>query len=184
MDIVTTALDGVMVLKPRVIEDRRGFFLESYSAKAFHKLGVDVQFVQDNHSRSVRGTLRGLHFQSSPGQGKLIRVATGRIFDVAVDLRHGSPTFGQWFGHELSADNFLQMYVPVGFAHGFCVLSDWADVLYKCTSFYDPHTERGLAWNDPAVGVEWPIQDPILSDRDLSAPLLDELPRYFVYHEQ
>lgn len=181
MEIVASALDGVMVIKPNVIKDRRGFFLESYSARRLQSLGIDVPFVQDNHSRSVRGTLRGLHYQAAPGQGKLIRVAAGRIFDVAVDIRWGSPTYGQWFGHELSADNFLQMYVPIGFAHGFCVLSDWADVLYKCTSFYDPATERGLAWNDPSVGVAWPVADPILSDRDMSQPVLDDLPRDFRY---
>jgi len=181
MEIVARALNGVLVLKPRVLEDQRGFFLESYSAKTLGALGVNVPFVQDNHSRSVRGTVRGLHFQSSPGQGKLLRVASGRIFDVAVDLRHGSPSFGQWFGQELSADNFLQMYVPVGFAHGFCVLSDWADLLYKCTSFYEGNTERGLAWNDPTVSVAWPVVDPVLSDRDQAMPLLHELPHYFTY---
>ncbi len=181
MEIVQQALNGVLVLKPRVIEDRRGFFLESYSARTLAALGVDVPFVQDNHSRSVRGTVRGLHFQSSPGQGKLLRVASGRIFDVAVDLRHGSPTFGQWFGQELSADNFLQMYVPVGFAHGFCVLSNWADLLYKATNFYDAETERGLAWNDPTVNVKWPVDDPVLSDRDQNMPLLHELPEYFTH---
>jgi dTDP-4-dehydrorhamnose 3,5-epimerase len=181
MEIVTTALNGVLVLKPHVREDRRGFFLESYSRRALAALGVDVPFVQDNHSRSVRGTVRGLHFQSSPGQAKLLRVGAGRIFDVAVDLRHGSPTYGQWFGQELSADNFLQMYVPVGFAHGFCVLSDYADLLYKCTSLYDAHTECGVAWNDSAIGVAWPVDDPILSDRDQALPMLHDLPQYFVY---
>lgn len=181
MELIITALEDVMVLKPGVIEDQRGFFMESYSAKALAALGIEVSFVQDNQSRSVRGTLRGLHFQSSPGQGKLVRVAAGRIFDVAVDIRQGSPSFGQWFGQELSAENFLQMYVPVGFAHGFCVLSDQADVLYKCTSFYDGQTERGLAWNDPAVGVAWPVNDPVLSDRDQAQPMLQELPAYFEY---
>jgi dTDP-4-dehydrorhamnose 3,5-epimerase len=183
MEIVATALNGVLVLKPRVIEDRRGFFLESYSAKTLQSFGIHAPFVQDNHSRSVRGTVRGLHYQSAPGQGKLLRVVTGRIFDVAVDIRHGSPTFGQWYGHELSADNFLQLYVPVGFAHGFCVLSEQADLLYKCTSFYDPQTERGLAWDDPAIGVAWPVDDPILSDRDLAQPRLDAIARDFVYGE-
>jgi dTDP-4-dehydrorhamnose 3,5-epimerase len=175
MEIVATALNSVLVLKPKVVEDRRGFFLESYSAKTLFALGVDVTFVQDNHSRSVRNTVRGLHYQSSPGQGKLIRVTAGTIFDVAVDIRKDSPTFGQWYGHELSADNFLQMYVPVGFAHGFCVLSEWADVLYKCTSFYNSQTERGFAWNDPAVAVAWPVDDPILSERDMALPPLHEL---------
>ena len=183
MEIVTTALNGVLVLKPRVFEDRRGFFLESYSRKALAALGVDEPFVQDNHSRSVCGTVRGLHFQSAPGQGKLLRVGAGRIFDVAVDLRHGSPTYGQWFGQELSADNFLQMYVPVGFAHGFCVLSDYADLLYKATNFYDAQTECGVAWNDPAIGLAWPVDDPVLSDRDQALPMLHALPQYFVYNE-
>jgi len=182
MEIVERALSGVLVLKPRVLEDRRGFFLESYSAKTLAALGVDVPFVQDNHSRSVRGTLRGLHFQSAPGQGKLLRVTSGRIFDVAVDLRHGSPSFGQWFGQELSADNFLQLYLPVGFAHGFCVLSEQADVLYKATNFYNGDTERGMAWNDPSVNVAWPVDDPLLSERDQALPLLHELPQYFVYN--
>lgn len=181
MEIVATALNGVLVFKPRVIEDRRGFFLESYSARTLAALGVDVSFVQDNHSRSMRGTLRGLHFQSAPGQGKLVRVGMGRIFDVAVDLRHGSPTFGRWFGQELSADNFLQMYLPVGFGHGFCVLSEQADVLYKATNFYNGDTERGMAWNDPSVNVAWPVRDPVLSDRDQVLPLLHDLPPYFTY---
>ncbi len=176
MEIVQQALNGVLVLKPRVIEDRRGFFLESYSARTLAALGVDVPFVQDNHSRSVRGTVRGLHFQSSPGQGKLLRVASGRIFDVAVDLRHGSPSFGQWFGQELSADNFLQMYIPVGFAHGFCVLSDVADVLYRVSTYYDPAVERGFRYDDPELAVPWPQDAPhVLSERDARAPALREV---------
>jgi dTDP-4-dehydrorhamnose 3,5-epimerase len=183
MDIQPTKFDGVVILKPKVHTDRRGFFLESYAARTLQALGIDIVFVQDNHSHSVKNTLRGLHYQVSPGQAKLVRVVSGTVFDVAVDLRWGSPTFGQWVGHVLSADNFLQLYIPVGFAHGFCVLSDTADVLYKCSSYYDPRTERGVAWNDPTITIDWPLSDPLLSDRDQNHPLLNEIDRDFVYHD-
>ncbi len=183
MDLQPTKLDGVVILKPKVHIDRRGFFLESYAARTLQALGIDVDFVQDNHSHSVKNTLRGLHYQASPGQAKLVRVVSGTIFDVAVDIRSGSPTFGHWVGQVLSSDNFLQLYIPVGFAHGFCVLSDTADVLYKCSSYYDPRAERGVAWNDPTIAIDWPVSDPILSDRDQGHPLLNEIERDFVYHD-
>jgi len=180
MEVITTPLDGVLLFKPMVYQDERGFFIESYSARTLHKFDINVDFVQDNHSRSVRNTLRGLHYQVNPGQVKLVRALAGAIFDVAVDLRWGSPTYGQWFGQELSAENFLQLYIPIGFAHGFCVLSDTADVAYKCSSYYSPKDERGLAWNDPTIGVDWPTKEPILSPRDQQHPLLNEIEREFV----
>lgn len=179
MKIKTTALNGILVLEPRVHHDKRGFFLESYSARTLHDLGIEDVFVQDNHSRSVKNTVRGLHYQSNAGQAKLLRVLSGEIFDVAVDVRWGSPTFGQWFGQVLSAENFLQMYVPVGFAHGFCVLSESAELAYKCSSYYAPQDERGIMWNDPAINVQWPVNDPILSARDQQHPPLHEIGRDF-----
>ena len=170
MQVETTPLPGVLVITPRVFVDPRGFFVESYNQEALRGHGIETVFVQDNHSKSVQGTLRGLHYQLSPAaQVKLVRVVRGAIWDVAVDIRRGSPTFGQWFGAELSADNFRQMYVPIGFAHGFCVLSDEAEVLYKTSHVYDPARERGIAWNDPALGIAWPVADPVLSPRDQRA---------------
>jgi dTDP-4-dehydrorhamnose 3,5-epimerase len=177
---LSTKLDGVVLLEPEVFGDERGFLLESFSAAGWGELGVDVDFVQDNHSRSREGILRGLHFQTEPGQAKLVRCARGRIWDVAIDLRRDSPTYGQWEGHELDDVAHRQLFVPVGFAHGFCVLSEVADVNYKVSSYYDPATEAGIAWDDPDVGVEWPVPDPQLSERDKNAPRLadvaDELP--------
>ena len=177
---LSTKLDGVALLEPEVFGDERGFLLESFSAAGWAELGVDVAFVQDNHSRSREGILRGLHFQTEPGQAKLVRCARGRIWDVAVDLRRGSPTYGQWEGHELDDVAHRQLFVPVGFAHGFCVLSEVADVNYKVSSYYDPATEAGIAWDDPDVGVEWPVSDPQLSERDKNGPRIadvgDELP--------
>jgi dTDP-4-dehydrorhamnose 3,5-epimerase len=170
MQVETTRLPGVVVVVPRVFPDPRGFFFESYNQAAFHQYGLDAVFVQDNHSKSVRGTLRGLHFQLPPmAQVKLLRVIRGAVWDVAVDIREGSPTFGQWVGVELSADNFRQIYVPAGFAHGFCVLSDEAEVLYKTSQVYSPAHERGLLWSDPAIGVQWPVAEPLLSERDRRA---------------
>lgn len=180
MQIQTTDLDGVLVLEPKVYQDERGFFVESYSARTLQRYGIETLFVQDNHSRSVKGTLRGLHYQVNQGQVKLVRVLSGAIFDVAVDIRWGSPTFGKWTGHILSAENFRQLYIPVGFAHGFCVLSDSADVAYKCSSYYAPEDERGLAWNDPTIAIDWPVSDPILSARDQQHPALQEIGRDFV----
>jgi len=175
MNLIPTSLPGVLIIEPRVFRDERGFFLEVYHAQRYREAGLDVTFVQDNHSRSTRGTLRGLHWQAERPQGKLVRVLAGEIYDVAVDIRPDSPTFGQWVGFTLSADNFRQAWIPPGFAHGFCVTSEVAEVEYKCTDFYDPPSERGLIWNDPAVGIAWPIQDPILSPRDRQHPGLAAL---------
>jgi dTDP-4-dehydrorhamnose 3,5-epimerase len=155
--------------------DERGFLVETYSAPGWRDLGVDVEFVQDNHSRSRAGILRGLHFQTSPGQAKLVRCLRGRVWDVAVDLRRGSPTYGQWEGHELDDLGHRQLFVPIGFAHGFCVLSDEADVAYRLSSLYDPQAEAGIAWDDPDLGIEWPISEPQLSERDRRAPRLAEI---------
>lgn len=175
MNLIPTNLPGVLIIEPRVFRDERGFFLETYHAQRYREAGLDAAFVQDNHSRSTRGTLRGLHWQAERPQGKLVRVLVGEIYDVAVDIRPGSPTFGKWVGVTLSADNFRQAWIPPGFAHGFCVTSEVAEVEYKCTDFYDPPSERGLIWNDPEVAIAWPIQDPILSERDKKHPRLSAL---------
>jgi len=170
-----TKLDGVVLVEPAVHGDERGFFVETFSRDAWSELGVDAEFVQHNHSRSSRGTLRGLHFQTAPGQAKLLRCARGAILDVAVDLRRDSPTFGEWEAHVLDDKAHHQLYVPIGFAHGFAVLSDVADVAYLVSSLYDPATEAGIAWDDPEVGVEWGIEEPLLSERDRTAPRLAEV---------
>ena len=170
-----TELDGLVLIEPEVYGDDRGFLLESYNAKAWREAGVEIEFVQDNHSRSQGGTLRGLHFQLRPGQAKLVRCVRGRIWDVAVDLRRGSPTYRRWEAHELDDSGHRQLFVPVGFAHGFCVLSEEADVAYKVSSYFDPETEAGIAWDDPEIGIEWPLSDPLLSERDRSAPRLAEV---------
>jgi len=177
MRIAPSKLPGVLVVEPDVYRDSRGFFLETYHAQKYAEGGIAATFVQDNQSRSVRGTLRGMHAQLRRPQGKLVRVIAGEIFDVAVDIRPESPHFRRWVGETLSAENFRQMYVPPGCAHGFCVLSDWAEVEYKCTDFYDPGGEITFAWNDPSVGIVWPIREPILSVRDSTAPLLEALLR-------
>ncbi len=174
MRSLPTKLDGTVLLEPEVHGDARGFTVETFRRDAWAELGVDVEFVQHNHSRSAKGTLRGIHFQTDPGQAKLVRCARGSVFDVAVDLRRGSPTFGQWEGHVLDDEAHRQLYVPVGFGHGFAVLSDVADVAYLLSSVYDPATESGIAWDDPDVGVEWPLADPLLSERDKAAPRLAE----------
>jgi dTDP-4-dehydrorhamnose 3,5-epimerase len=175
-----TKLDGVVLVEPVVHGDERGFMLESFSREAWAELGVDVEFVQHNHSRSSQGTLRGIHFQTEPGQAKLVRCARGEILDVAVDLRRDSPTYGQWEAHRLDDVKHRQLFVPVGCGHGFAVLSDEADVAYQVSSYYDPKTEAGIAWNDPDIGVDWEVSDPLLSERDRTAPKLaeigDELP--------
>ena len=182
MQFLTTPLPGVLVIEPDVFRDPRGFFFETYHARKYREGGVGVTFVQDNHSRSTRGTLRGLHAQRAHPQGKLVRVVVGEVFDVVVDIRRGSPTFKQWFGVTLAADNFRQCYVPPGFAHGFVVTSEVAEFEYKCTYFYDPTDELRILWNDPAIGIAWPVQDPVLSDKDRAAhplsELMDQLPRY------
>lgn len=171
--IPTPALPDVLVIEPRVHRDDRGFFVETYHAPRYRDAGIDVVFVQDNHSRSARDTLRGLHWQVAPHpQAKLIRVVEGEILDVAVDVREGSPTFGHWAAVTLSSQNFRQLFVPIGFAHGFLVLSETADIEYKCSDIYDPASERGLMWNDPAIGIDWPVASPILSPRDRAHPPL------------
>ena len=181
MKITPTSIPDVLLIEPDVFADARGFFMESWHAQKYAQQGLDVSFVQDNHSRSARGVLRGLHYQLRQPQGKLVRVMSGSVFDVAVDIRKGSPSFGQWVGVELSGDNFRQLYVPPGFAHGFCVLSESADFLYKCTDFYAPGDEYGIAWDDPDIGIEWPLPDgdaPRLSDKDASAPMLKDAETY------
>lgn len=170
-----TKLDGVVLVEPVVHGDERGFMLESFSREAWGELGVEAEFVQHNHSRSSRGTLRGIHFQTEPGQAKLVRCARGEILDVAVDLRRNSPTFGQWEAHVLDDVKHRQLFVPVGFGHGFAVLSETADVCYQVSSYYDPATESGIAWDDPEIGVEWQVNEPLLSERDQSAPRLAEV---------
>jgi dTDP-4-dehydrorhamnose 3,5-epimerase len=175
MRIVESPLPDVLFVEPDVFRDDRGFFLETYNERAFAQAGLDARFVQDNHSRSVRGTLRGLHAQLRHPQGKLVRAIRGSIYDVAVDLRPQSATFGEWTAATLNADEFRQMYVPPGFAHGFCVLSDSAEIVYKCTDFYDPSDEIGIRWNDPDLAIDWPVSDPILSAKDAALPTLAEL---------
>ncbi|MGA8746779.1 MAG: dTDP-4-dehydrorhamnose 3,5-epimerase [Solirubrobacterales bacterium] len=170
-----TKIDGVILLEPEVHGDERGFMVETFRRDTWAELGVDLDFVQHNHSRSAKNTLRGLHFQTEPGQAKLVRCPRGSIFDVAVDLRRGSPTYGGWEGHLLDDQKHRQLFVPAGFGHGFAVLSDVADVAYLLSSPYDPLTEAGIAWDDPDVGVEWPIAEPLLSQRDRTAPKLAEI---------
>jgi len=170
-----TQLDGVVLIEPEVHGDERGFLVETFRDDGWRELGVEVEFVQENHSRSGRGILRGLHFQTRPGQAKLVRCLRGLIWDVAVDLRRDSPTHRRWEGYELDDARHHQLFVPAGFGHGFCVLSDQADVAYKLSSYYDPTTEAGIAWDDPDVRVEWPISEPILSERDRTAPRLAEI---------
>ncbi len=170
-----TTLDGVILVEPTVHGDDRGFFLETYHREKYTRGGIAETFVQDNHSRSKQGTLRGLHAQRNNPQGKLVRAVEGEIFDVAVDVRRGSPTFGQWVGEMLTAENFRQLYVPAGFIHGFCVVSESAQVEYKCTALYDQEDEYSVAWNDPDIGIEWPIATPLLSARDSAAKRLREL---------
>jgi dTDP-4-dehydrorhamnose 3,5-epimerase len=174
----------VLLVEPKVFGDARGFFLESFNARSFRELaGLELQFVQDNHSRSGRGVLRGLHYQLRQPQGKLVRVTHGRVWDVAVDLRRSSPTFGGWVGAELSGENFHQLWIPPGFAHGFVVLSDSADFLYKTTDYYAPQDEHCVAWDDPAIGIDWHlreagIEQPLLSTKDRAAPLLAQVVAY------
>jgi dTDP-4-dehydrorhamnose 3,5-epimerase len=179
MRVLPTRLAGLVAIEPVAHGDERGFFCETYRGEWHRRLGIaqDERFVQDNHSRSSRGVVRGLHFHVGPGVAKLVRCARGRILDVGVDLRSGSPTYGQWEGVELDDHSMRELYLPVGFAHGFCVLSDVADVMYKQTAYYDPAVERGIAWNDPDVAIEWPlpVEELIVSERDARAPLLGEV---------
>jgi dTDP-4-dehydrorhamnose 3,5-epimerase len=168
-----TEIDGVVLIEPTVHGDERGFFVETFRANELRSLGIEVEFVQENHSRSAARVLRGIHLQ--PGQAKLVRCARGRIFDVAVDLRPDSPTYRRWEGYELDDADHRQLFIPDGFGHAFCVLSDTADVLYRVSSYYDPDLETGVAWDDPEIAVDWPVPEPVLSDRDRSAPSLAEL---------
>lgn len=175
MKVTPTRLPEVLLIEPKVFGDARGFFFESWNASEFERAGIRASFVQDNHSRSQKGVLRGLHYQVRRPQGKLIRVIQGEIFDVAVDIRRGSPTFGKWEGMRLSADSKDLLWVPVGFAHGFCVLSEAAEVLYKTTDFYSPEHERTIAWNDPEIGIEWPLSGaPVLSPKDAAGSRLKD----------
>ncbi|MBK5255295.1 MAG: dTDP-4-dehydrorhamnose 3,5-epimerase [Vicinamibacteria bacterium] len=182
MRVTQTELPGVLIIEPTVFQDARGFFLETFSAVRYEGAGVDGPFVQDNHSRSLKGSVRGLHLQATKPQGKLMRAVSGSILDVAVDVRVGSPTFGRWTSVLLSGDNFKQLYVPPGFAHGFAALSDLVDVEYKCTDYYDPKDELTVLWNDPAIGIQWLTTEPALSARDRAArplcELMDRLPRF------
>jgi dTDP-4-dehydrorhamnose 3,5-epimerase len=180
--VVSAEIPGVLLIEPDVHRDARGFFLETYHAEKYRRIGIAEAFVQDNHSRSLRGTLRGLHMQRTRLQGKLVRVVEGEIYDIAVDVRRGSPTFGRWAAATLSADNYQQLWIPPGFAHGFCVLSPVAQVEYKCTAVYDPADEIAIAWNDATLNITWPVADPILSARDSRNPplaaVMDVLPSY------
>lgn len=177
MNIIETAIPGPLIIEPKVFGDERGFFFESWNADVFRAAGLDLSFVQDNHSRSARGVLRGLHFQNPNPQGKLVRVAAGRVWDVAVDLRRSSPHFGKWTGAELSAANKRMFWVPPGFGHGFVSLEDGTDFLYKCTTPYSPADEQSLRWNDPAVGIDWPLEgmEPQLSAKDKAGKALAEI---------
>jgi dTDP-4-dehydrorhamnose 3,5-epimerase len=183
VEVSQTGIDGLVVVKPKVFGDHRGFFLETYSRQAFAAAGLDYDFVQDNHARSgQKGVLRGLHFQRPPAaQAKLVWVTRGAVFDVAVDLRRGSPTYGRWFGLELSEDNFLRLMIPRGFAHGYVTLTDNAEFQYKVDALYSPADDAGIAWNDPDIAVVWPVTDPILSDKDKSQPLLSQAGSPFQY---
>lgn len=174
VEIESEYLNGLKVLSPGVFEDKRGFFLEVYRADQFQELGLTDVFVQDNHSGSQMGVLRGLHFQWDPPMGKLMRVSVGKAFLVAVDIRKGSPSLGKWFGIEVSAENKKQVWAPAGFARGFCVLSEFAEIQYKCTGIYNPQGESGILWNDPEIGIEWPIKNPVLSDKDRNAQSLSQ----------
>jgi len=178
-----TELPEILLIQPDVHRDERGFFVETFHAERYRKAGLTKPFVQDNHSRSARGTLRGLHVQIARPQGKLVRVTQGEVFDVAVDIRRGSPNFGRFIGAVLSAEGFEQLWIPEGFAHGFCVLSEFAELQYKCTDVYDPTSELTIAWNDPEIGIRWPTEEPLLSEKDrggirLADCALDRLPSY------
>lgn len=177
VNIKELSLPGVFLIEPVCFKDHRGFFMETYHLQKYRDAGIDQAFVQDNHSHSSRGVLRGLHYQLKRPQGKLIYAVTGTIFDVAVDIRRGSPTFGQWTGAELSADNKRQIYIPQGFAHGFVVLSPSADVIYKCTDLYAPGDEYGVLWSDPDIGINWPLDTTVLSQKDLENPRLKDIPQ-------
>ena len=171
MDVVQTPINGVVLIKPKVWRDARGYFVEAWHKERYEAAGITLPFVQDNRSRSTKGILRGLHFQRVHPQGKLVSVSRGSVFDVAVDIRKNSPTFGQWYGAELTEENQHQLWVPPGLAHGFCVLSDGADFSYKCTELYHPEDEGSIRWDDPDLAIAWPVENPVLSAKDLAAPL-------------
>jgi len=177
MTTIKTKLPGVLIIEPATFGDTRGFFMETWNRDRYAKAGLSASFVQDNLSFSKKGSLRGLHFQYLNAQGKLVYVLQGEVFDVAVDIRVGSPTFGEWVGFELTADNKRQLYIPEGVAHGFCVTGETALFAYKCTDFYNPQAEGGVIWNDPDIGIAWPIDTPVLSEKDRNYPLLKELPK-------
>jgi dTDP-4-dehydrorhamnose 3,5-epimerase len=176
MNITETNLPGVLLIEPRLFTDNRGLFLETYHAERYLARNIGSRFVQDNLSFSGRGVLRGLHYQLGKPQGKLVMALQGEVYDVAVDIRKGSPTFGRWVGAVLSSKDYRQIYIPEGFAHGFCVLSETASVLYKCTDFYAPAEERGLRWDDPRLAIDWPVPDPVLSEKDGVYPTLETIP--------
>lgn len=175
MEVVNLRLNGLKLIKPKLFRDLRGFFLETFQYPAYRDLGIDEHFQQDNHSYSKQGCIRGMHFQSYPGQAKLVRAAVGKIYDVAVDIRKDSPTYGEWEGVILDDQEHCQLFIPVGFAHGFCVLSQEAHVMYKVSAPYHPKYEKGFRWDDPMIGIKWPISNPIVSERDQAAPFLKEL---------
>ena len=186
MKVLSTELEGVYLIEPAVFGDHRGFFMETHNQRRYAQTNIDRIFVQDNLSYSSRNTLRGMHYQLPQTQAKLIQVITGEIFDVVVDIRKGSPTFGNWIGAHLSDENHRQIFVSEGFAHGFCVLSETAHVLYKCTDFYSPENEKGILWSDPALSIDWPIKEPVLSAKDEKYPCLSEIPseHLFKYESQ
>ena len=168
-------LEGVLLIQPTVHTDSRGRFFESFQKERYKEIGIEEEFVQDNHSVSQKNTIRGLHYRDEPGQSKLVRVIQGEVLDVVVDIRKKSPTFGQWRGYTLSDSNYLQIYIPVGFAHGFCVLSESAEFLYKVSEYYSAEKEKGIMWNDPEIGIEWPTSNPVLSEKDKGNPVLKDL---------
>ena len=182
LEVIKTELEGLLIIKPKVFGDERGYFFESYNEDTYHKAGIDLLFVQDNISKSKKGTIRGLHYQvGDKAQGKLCKVIYGKVLDVAVDIRFGSPTFGKYFSSELSEENHAQLWIPPGFAHGFSVLSDEAIFSYKCTALYSKEYERAILFNDPALNINWKVETPIVSEKDLKAPLLKDIQKDFIY---
>ena len=182
MRVTRLDIPGVLLLEPAVMSDHRGAFMETYHERRYQELGIEERFVQDNYSRSIQNTVRGLHFQQPHAQGKLVMALEGTVYDVVLDIRKGSPTFGKWYGIELSSKNFKQLYIPPGCAHGFCVTSDTACFLYKCTAYYSPNDDRGILWNDPALGITWPVTQPILSPKDQAHPTLAAMDAELPFH--
>ena len=175
MEFINTQIPDVILIKPNLFKDNRGYLLESFHSEKFKKAGININFLQDNHVKSIKNTLRGLHFQVNYPQAKLLRCLIGKVFDVAVDIRKNSPSYGKWVGRELSEENKFQLFIPEGFAHGYYVMSDEAEVTYKCSNIYHPEDQQGILWNDPQVGIEWPEREPILSDKDADASLLTDI---------